>query len=189
MKLKTFLAGTLIAGASVAHAGILAFQTTLGPEVAGATGSGFATVFYDDVEHVLSWNIAFTGLSGTTTVAHFHCCTAAPGTGFVGVAVSPGTLPGFPVGVSSGTDDGFVDLDDSASFTAGFRGSDTPQQAAARFIQGIYDGKNYLNIHSTRFPGGEIRGFLQVPEPSGFLLAGLALAGLVATSRRRVLTP
>ena len=189
MTLKTFLAGTLIAGASVTHAGILAFQTTLGPEVTGATGSGFATVLYDDVERILSWSIAFAGLSGTTTVAHFHCCTAAPGTGFVGVAVSPGTLPGFPTGLSSGTDEGSIDLDLTTSFTNGFRGSDTPQQAAARFIQGIYDGKNYLNIHTTTFGGGEIRGFLQVPEPSALLLAGLALAGLATTSRRRPVTP
>ena len=37
---------------------------------------------------------SFSGLSGTTTVAHIHCCTASPGTGTIGVAVTPVTLPG-----------------------------------------------------------------------------------------------
>ncbi|OYW28321.1 MAG: hypothetical protein B7Z51_08260, partial [Methyloversatilis sp. 12-65-5] len=45
------------------------------------------------------------------------------------------------------------------------------------------DGKAYLNLHSSEFPGGEIRGFLApVPEPETYalMLAGLGLIGWAA---------
>jgi hypothetical protein len=42
-------------------------------------------------------------------------------------------------------------------------------------------GEAYWNIHSTTFPGGEIRGFLvAVPEPSSLALLGLGAVGLAA---------
>ena len=43
-------------------------------------------------------------------------------------------------------------------------------------------GKAYLNIHTSAFPGGEIRGFL-VPAPGAAAMLGLS--GLVALRRRR----
>ena len=44
----------------------------------------------------------------------------------------------------------------------------------------------YLNIHTTNFPGGEIRGQLAaVPEPSSFVIGGLCALGLVVYGRRR----
>ena len=51
-----------------------------------------------------------------------------------------------------------------------------PWKYEAALAAGLNAGQAYLNIHTSNFPGGEIRGFL-TPEPTTTLLLG---AGLVA---------
>ncbi len=175
---------------TVAHTAIIQIQFPLAPEAAGATGSGLAKIDYDTAAHTFAFDVTFSGLSGVTSVAHIHCCTAAAGTGTVAVAVTPGTLPGFPVGISSGNYVGVVDLTSTSSYTSGFLGGLTAAEAEAKLITGINAGKAYLNIHTTpTFTGGEIRGFLPpVPEPETYalMLAGIGLVGWVAARRRKV---
>jgi cytochrome oxidase Cu insertion factor (SCO1/SenC/PrrC family) len=45
------------------------------------------------------------------------------------------------------------------------------------------NAQSYLNIHTTSFTGGEIRGIL-VPEPGSIGLAAIAGAGLLIRRRR-----
>lgn len=188
--MKKLLAVVALSAAScAASAGVIVFNAALGPEVARATGSGFMQAFYDTVSHDLRIVADWSGLSGTTTVAHIHCCVAVAGAGTVGVAVTPGTLPGFPAGVQSGHYEtpSDIDLDLASSFTAAFIstfGGGTVDGARNALLAGMSAGTAYFNIHTTAFPGGEIRGFLQVPEPGTLGLAGLAL-GLVAVGLRR----
>jgi CHRD domain len=187
-----FAAVTLAAAAAASQAAPITFYATLSPEVAGATGSGNAVFTYDTVTHDLRVVFNFSGLSGITTVAHIHCCTAVRSTGTAGVAVTPGTLPGFLTGVSSGSYDALIDLDLQASFTNAFLGvgagvvATTAQIDAARdrLVNAFQSRTAYLNVHSNAFPGGEIRGFV-VPEPATWALAlgGLLAAGLVKRQR------
>lgn len=184
--------GLLASVATSAQAHIQIFHAVLSPEAPGATGNGVVSVEYDEDGHTLFIDTIFSGLSGTTTVAHIHCCVGTPFAGTVGVAVTPTTLPGFPVGLKAGSYSTVpaLNLADPATYTGGFRGAfgGTAAGAEAGLLAGLKSGKAYFNIHSSTYGGGEIRGFLvAVPEPAtvAMLMVGLAGIGVTLRGRRR----
>jgi len=66
----------------------------------------------------------------------------------------------------------------------------TPASAEAALFSAIATGKAYLNIHSTAFGGGEIRGFLvpkAVPEPAINMLMTLGILGFLFAKQRAAL--
>ena len=151
-----------------------------------SAGTGFAT--FNVTGNLLTIAINFTGLTGTTTQAHVHCCVATPGAGTVGVATELPLFTGFPVGVRNGSYLHTFDMTLNSTWSAAFitANGGTTAGATAAFIAGMNNGRAYLNIHTTQVPAGEIRGFISVvPEPSTYLMMGTGVLGLLGIARRR----
>ncbi len=92
------------------------------------TATGTGTATLYPLTNTLAWEISFSGLSSAQTAAHFH-----------GPA-SPCQNAGIQVGLPNGSP---------------IRGS------AVLTVQQVTDlrlGRWYMNVHTTNFPGGEIRG-------------------------------
>jgi len=158
------------------------------PNSSAATGN--VTVVFDIDTHALTLVASFSGLEGTTTAAHIHCCTALPGDGTAGVATMLPTFPGFPEGASSGVYGATFDTSQAEFWNPGFitNNGGSTATAEAALLAALGAGTSYFNLHSTAYPGGEIRGFLAppIPEPAQ---AVLLLAGLPLLLLRRVRRP
>jgi hypothetical protein len=176
---------TTVSGAALVKYGAdLSGPAEASPNASPATG--FAEVDYDNVLHTLRLQITFSGLLGTSTASHIHSATLVPGTGSAGVATTTPSFVGFPLGVTSGSYDNTIDLTLASSYNPAFVSGQggTTALAEIALATGMASGEAYLNIHTSVFPSGEIRGFLTpIPEPSTFVLAAFGCIGLMAMRR------
>jgi hypothetical protein len=129
----------------------------------------------------------FRDLTGTTVMAHIHCCTTEAFRGVAPVAVP---FDDFPTGVRAGTYTATIPLDEETSYDPAFLAANggTTGGAYSALVDAINANEAYVNIHTSAYPNGEIRGFLvaaPIPEPAEWAMLGAGLAGLVWLGRRR----
>jgi hypothetical protein len=145
LRYALFLAPLLVfapaANAATGYSASLNGAQEVGPVPTPATGT--ATLILDNGGTNLSYTVTYSGLLGTLTASHIH---KAP------VGVNGGVLFGFspPIGTTSGTFSGVV------------------SGLTAANVSDLNAGLYYVNIHSTLYPGGEIRGQIGgAPTPTG----------------------
>jgi hypothetical protein len=111
---------------------------------AGTTGMGMATVTLDRVTGLATVTGTFSGISGSgATSAHIHDSAVTGGSNIV----LPLTVPTNPAATSGNiTGSGTVAT------------NPTTLRTTAQIVTDILGGMGYINIHSTAFPAGEIRG-------------------------------
>jgi hypothetical protein len=98
---------------------------------AGSPGTGTVEATYDSTTRKLDYTVTWSGLSGPATMAHFHGPAAVGKNAGVQIVIG-GANPTSPV-------------HDDAALTA-----EQAKELAA--------GLMYVNVHSAKFPKGEIRG-------------------------------
>lgn len=151
---------------SIAQADIFQFNVAINAaqEVPtnGSPGVGTAVAIFNDATGAITINGSYSGLVAAVTASHLH--------GFSVAGVNSGVL--FNLANTGGTA-GTISASNSI--------------ALANVAQ-VLAGQTYINIHTSTFPGGEIRGQLVnpvlIPEPTTFAFLGLGVCGIVLRRRR-----
>jgi hypothetical protein len=140
MRKTALVLGLLAATAAwqAANAAVTTYKASLSsaaevPPVAG-DGKGSAQINVDPATKQVSWRVEYSGLSGAATAAHIHCGAAAGANAGVAVPLGMGPTAASPISGS---------------------GAMTDAQLAD-----LTSGKCYVNVHTDKNKGGEVRGQL-----------------------------
>ncbi len=168
-----------------AHAVVYQFNANINQAnevpVSGSPATGVATLFYDDngtastADDLFNFSLSVFNLTGPATVYHIHAPAAVGVNG--PVVVNLGAAP-------------FVSFISGGTLLVG--GSNVAPPSVS-FLSQLQGGLAYVNVHSAAFPGGEVRGQLNlvaavVPEPSSLVLlaGGLCAIGLLYRRRKTI---
>ena len=131
------------------------------PAVSTVASANFsATVSHDD--SAVSWELSYADLEGSVTQAHIHVAQEGVNGGVSVWLCSNLTSPPTPPGVQACP---APPASISGTFTAadvvGPAGQGIAPGEFAELLAAIRAGRTYANVHSTKFPGGEVRGQLE----------------------------
>ena len=179
----------LAAMASCADAGMIFTADLLGSNEVPPNGSnkfGTATFELNDSETEFTYSIDVTGFdlggiltadsSDDITGLHIHNAPAGANGGVVFGIFSPVHDPDRVITITSS----------NIQFSGAWGAAQTGGSLLADQLANLKSGNLYVNVHSTTFPGGEVRGQITaVPEPSTGALALVGLGCCWMLRRRR----
>ena len=114
-----------------------------------------------NADNSISFELSYSDMSSPVTQAHIHFGASRTNGGIM-VFLCGGAKPACP---ASGTITGTLTAPDVSVLPVGNADSVLPQGIApgdfAGVIEAIHSGNSYVNVHTTNFPSGEIRGQVQ----------------------------
>jgi hypothetical protein len=129
---------------------------------ASSGGVGEIRLTIDDDAQTIEYQLAFAGLEAGVTQAHIHFAQPGVNGGVMlwlcGTATNPGPA-GTPACPADGDPNGVSGILGPANVVINAQGI-TPGEFAEA-VAAIRAGVAYANVHTTRLPGGEIRGQLR----------------------------
>lgn len=118
------------------------------------TGEGRFTASIDDENQLITYEVSYSGLEGaTTTQSHIHFAQRSVNGAVHAFLCGGGDKP--PCPATEGT---VTDVIDAADVLASVPDRGIEAGAFEEFVQAIRAGHTYVNVHTTKWPGGEIRG-------------------------------
>jgi hypothetical protein len=123
------------------------------PQTISTTGNGRFEADVDRGSQTIDYELSYRDIEGgAVSAAHIHFGRRATSGGVSAFLCGGGDKPPCPQG--SGTVEGTIDAAD----IIGPAGQGIEPGSFAELVRAMKAGATYANVHSTRWPGGEIRG-------------------------------
>lgn len=141
-------------GSSHARARLEAFQEV--PAIS-STGNGRFSAHIDDDAQTIEWEMSYSDLeghlvaNGAVLFAHIHVGQRSVNGGVSAFLCGGGGMPACP---AEGEISGVI----TPANVIGPSGQGVEAGSFDELVRAIRAGKTYVNVHTTRWPGGEIRG-------------------------------
>jgi hypothetical protein len=121
-------------------------------EVPPINSAGTAA-FEMTISDTITFSLTFSGLSSTLVVSHLHFAPTKVAGGVMIFLCGGGNQPACPA-ATSGTINGTI----TAANVTGPSAQGITAGDLTSALEAVRDGLSYANMHTTTFPGGEIRG-------------------------------
>ena len=129
------------------------------------TGEGNFTASIDDDNQLITYELNYSALEGTTTTqAHIHFAQRSVNGGVTAFLCGGGDKP--PCPPTEGT---VTDVIDAADVLAADPNRGIEAGAFEEFVQAIRAGHTYVNVHTNKWPGGEVRGQIHDRDQGEFV--------------------
>jgi hypothetical protein len=132
------------------------YNEVVGPGSISTTGHGVFRARIDEASQTISYTLTYAEMENPVTQAHVHFAQRHVGGGVIYFLCGGGGKP--PCPSPGGTVSGVV----TAADIIGPASQGIEAGSFAEAVRAMRAGATYANVHSTRWPAGEIRGQLAV---------------------------